>query len=241
MKRFGFLSKKQRPVCAAVIVAAGSSRRMQGVDKIMAQLRGQPVIVHTIRAFERSACIDEIVLVTRPDLVDALTGLIEQYGFQKVTQVVRGGDTRTQSVENGLRAVSGRTQLVAVQDGARPLVTEAVITEAVERAQRSHASAPAIAVKDTVKEVDGSGRVVQTPDRAALRAVQTPQVFDRDLLLAAWEKARQEGKAYTDDCGAMEAMGVAVYLTAGSEENIKITTPMDLILAEEILRRREQA
>ena len=103
-----------------------------------------------------------------------------------------GGSTRTQSVENGLKAVGKDTQLVAVQDGARPLVTEAVISEAVERARRSHASAPAIAVKDTVKEVDGFGRVVQTPDRAALRAVQTPQVFDRDLLLAEEILRRRE-------------------------------------------------
>lgn len=239
MKLFGFTHKKERPGCAAVIVAAGSSRRMEGVDKIVAQLRGMPVIAHTIRAFEAAECIDEIVLVTRPELEYTLQELVREFAFTKVRSVVQGGDTRIASVEHGLRAVGREMELVAVQDGARPLVTVQLIQEAVERACRSRAAAPAVPVKDTIKVADDTGRVISTPDRATLRAVQTPQVFDRDLLLAAWEKARQEGKSYTDDCAAMEGLGVPVYLTEGSEENLKITTPLDLVVAEEILKRRE--
>lgn len=241
MKLFGWTGKKQeRPICSAVIVAAGSSRRMGGVDKIMAELGGQSVIAHTIRAFEESECIDEIVVVTRQELIAPIQQQINLYGFTKVAQVIQGGDTRMDSVRLGLQAIRKDAILAAIQDGARPLVTETIIQTAVTQAQRCHAAAPGVPVKDTIKQTDETGRVVASPERAALRAVQTPQVFDRDLLLAAWEKAQRDGKTYTDDCGAMEGLGVPVYLTEGSEENLKITTPLDLILAEEILRRREE-
>lgn len=238
MKLFGWTGKKsERPLCSAVIVAAGSSRRMGGVDKIMAELHGQSVIAHTIRAFELSDCIDEIIVVTRKDLIEPVRE--QACGFTKVTQVIEGGSTRIESVKKGLLAVRKDAELAAIQDGARPLVTEEIIREAVSKAQRCHAAAPAVPVKDTIKAINGSGRVTATPARDTLRAVQTPQVFDRDLLLAAWEKASRDGIAYTDDCGAMEGLGVPVYLTEGNEENIKITTPLDLLLAEEIMKRRE--
>lgn len=241
MKLFGWTGKKQeRPICSAVIVAAGSSRRMGGVDKIMAELGGQSVIAHTIRAFEESECIDEIVVVTRQKLIAPIQQQIDLYGFTKVAQVIQGGDTRMDSVRLGLQAIRKDAILAAIQDGARPLVTETIIQTVVTQAQRCHAAAPGVPVKDTIKQTDETGRVVASPERAALRAVQTPQVFDRDLLLAAWEKAQRDGNTYTDDCGAMEGLGVPVYLTEGSEENLKITTPLDLILAEEILRRREE-
>lgn len=240
MKLFGWTGKKnERPVCSAVIVAAGASRRMGGVDKIMAELGGQCVIARTIRAFEESECIDEIIVVTRRDLIAPIRQQIDTYGFTKVSQVIEGGETRIESVCNGLQAVRKDAVLAAIQDGARPLVSARIIQETVSRAQRCHAAAPAIPIKDTIKQIDQTSRVVGTPDRDTLRAVQTPQVFDRDLLLAAWEKAKADGTPYTDDCGAMEGLGVPVYLTEGSEENLKITTPLDLILAEEILRRRE--
>jgi 2-C-methyl-D-erythritol 4-phosphate cytidylyltransferase len=239
MKLFGFSRKSGGPRCAAVIVAAGSSQRMGGVDKIMADLGGRPVIYHTLLAFQNSEVIDEIVLVTRQDLVERLAELAAQWEFSKVSQVVPGGKTRIESVENGLRAVDKQTDYVAVQDGARPLVTDEIIRETVERAYRSHAAAPGVPVVDTIKTVDDTQRVTGTPDRATLRAVQTPQVFDRDLLQAAWAKARQENREYTDDCAAMEALGVPVYLTQGSPENLKITTPLDLKLAALILQGRE--
>ncbi len=161
--------------------------------------------------------------------------------LDKLRRVVPGGESRVESVRLGLQAVSRDIELVAVQDGARPLVTGEIITRTVERAAVCHAAAPAVPIKDTVKVVGDNDRVISTPDRAALRAVQTPQVFQRDLLLAAWEAARREGKEYTDDCAAMEAFGVPVYLTQGSEENLKLTTPLDLHLAEYILSGREKS
>lgn len=239
MKFFDELRESRRPYCAAVVVAAGSASRMQGVDKIMADLCGEPVIAHTISAFQKASCIDEIVVVARHDRVEDLRRLAQDYGFTKVQCVVAGGDTRMASVSLGLKAVSKKTVLCAVQDGARPLVTEEIITAAVKMAARHHAAAPSIPVKDTIKVAAVTGRVEKTLDRNTLRAVQTPQVFDRDLLLAAWERARQEHMEYTDDCGAMEGLGCPVYLTEGSEENLKITTQLDLKIAELILKGRE--
>ena len=154
--------------------------------------------------------------------------------------VVPGGETRLGSVLAGLRAVSEQTQLVAVQDGARPLVSEKVISAAVVQAGRCGAAAPAVPVKDTIKVASG-GTVVETPDRSRLFAVQTPQVFDVDLLRGALQNAQEKQLPVTDDCSAVEAIGKKVFLTEGSEENIKITTPLDLELAEAILRRRREA
>ena len=233
-----FRREPKAPVCGAVIVAAGSGQRMGGIDKILWELDGVPVIRRTVSMFQEAACIQEIVVVARQDQVDTVRALLRD--MDKVCQVVPGGESRVESVRHGLQAVSRTVELVAVQDGARPLVTADIITRTVERAAVCHAAAPAVPVKDTVKVVEDSGRVILTPDRAALRAVQTPQVFQRDLLLAAWEKARQEGVEYTDDCSAMEALGVPVFLTQGSEENLKLTTPLDLHLAEYILSRRRQ-
>lgn len=224
--------------CTGVIVAAGSASRMGGIDKIMADLRGKPVIAHTISAFESSHVIDEIVLVARQERIEELKSLVAQYGFTKVRKIVPGGKTRMESVEAGLRAVSKKSRLVAIQDGARPMVTGKIIEDAVKAAANCGAAAPGIPVKDTVKVVGGDGKVIDTPDRSTLRAVQTPQVFDREMLMAAWAAARQQGKEYTDDCGAMEGIGMRVYITEGSEENIKITTPFDLKVAELIMKGR---
>lgn len=223
----------------AVIVAAGSATRMGGIDKIMAKICGKPVIVHTIRAFSRSDDIDEIVLVVRQDRLEEIRKTLKPYRLKKITAIVPGGDTRMDSVQAGLNAVSKKTGLVAIQDGARPLVTGEIIHEAVKAAEKCQAAAPAIPVKDTIKVIGSDGKTCGSPDRSTLRAVQTPQVFDKDLLNAAWKLARQEEKEYTDDCGAMEGMGMKVYLTSGSEENLKITTPFDLKVAELIMKGRK--
>lgn len=238
MKFVNWLAETKRPRCTAVVVAAGSASRMQGIDKIMADLCGIPVIVHTLRAFEKAACIDEIVVVARKDRVEELKQMIKPYKLTKVTAVVPGGETRMDSVEAGLQAADKSSTLVAIQDGARPMVTVEIIEEAVKAAGRCHAAAPAVPVKDTIKVVGADGKVVSTPERDTLRGVQTPQVFDREMLIAAWKMARQEKKAYTDDCGAMEGIGMRVYLTVGSEENLKITTPFDLKVAELIMKGR---
>ena len=226
--------------CAAVIVAAGSARRMQGTDKIMAELCGEPLIVHTLRAFQQSDDIQEIVLVTREELLQPLSELCVAKKLGKVKKICRGGETRADSVQAGLDQISKDCGFVAIHDGARPLVSQSVIHDAVRKAAKFNAAAPAVPVKDTVKVVHG-GVVESTPDRSALYAVQTPQVFALELYRAALDKAISEKTEITDDCSAAERYGVNVVITPGSEENLKVTTPTDLILAEAILKRRAQA
>ena len=161
--------------CGAVIVAAGSASRMGGIDKVMAPLGGEPMIVRTVRAFQQCDAIAEIVIVTRPDLIRSIGALCA--GMDKVTAVVAGGKSRQESVGLGLNTLSAVIELAAVHDGARPLITDAVIDRTVRAANTYGAAAPAVPVKDTVKVVR-SGLVAETPDRATLRAVQTPQAFD---------------------------------------------------------------
>lgn len=230
--------KLSHPYCAAIIVAAGSATRMGGTDKITAPLCGMPVICRTLEAFDHAPQIDEIIVVAKPDQLEAISELSAAY--PKVRLVVPGGSDRTQSVMNGLREVSPQTALVAVHDGARPLVSDDIIAATVSKAAKFGAAAPAIAVKDTIK-VSSTGAIESTPERKTLHAVQTPQVFDCDLLKGALESAQKNGLALTDDCSAVEALGFPVQLTDGSEENLKITTPLDLVLAEAILKGRERA
>lgn len=227
--------KLSHPYCAAVIVAAGSASRMEGTDKIFALLDRLPVICRTLDAFERCALVDEVVVVTRGECVERMSRLCPAYG--KVRLVVPGGATRMESVLAGVRAVSEGAELIAVHDGARPLVPVEVITRTAAKAAKFGAAAPAIPVKDTIK-VASAGAVQQTPDRRTLYAVQTPQIFDADLLRGALQNAKDKALAVTDDCSAVEALGMTVQLTDGSEENIKLTTPLDMELAEAILRRR---
>ncbi len=231
------LKKNKNLSCAAVLVAAGSATRMQGTDKIFAPVGGEPLIAHTIRVFEESPSIREIVVVTRQDLVAPMDELCNKIEARKVTAVVPGGASRPESVQQGLNAVEPNTPLVAIHDGARPFVTAEIIEQTIAKAQQYHAAAPAVPVKDTIK-IAKNHIVTKTPDRAELFAVQTPQIFDFDLLRGALQQALTKQLPITDDCSAVEALGMSVYLTAGSDENIKITTPTDLFLAEAIAQRR---
>ncbi len=234
------MTKITRPVrkllklqhCGAVIVAAGTASRMGGIDKVMAPLGGEPVIVRTVRNFQECDAIKEIVVVTRPDLIVPIRDLC--HAFSKVKAVVAGGDTRAASVNMGLNTLSEKCTLAAIQDGARPFADWQLIDRVVRAAGAYGAAAPAIPVKDTIKVVQG-GLVSQTPDRATLKAVQTPQVFDFDLLRGALKQARIDGLNLTDDCSAVEHLGASVKIVEGDEKNIKITTPMDLKIAELIL------
>lgn len=230
------LFKKQKR-CAAVIVAAGNASRMEGIDKVMAPLGGVPMILRTAQVFERCEGISELVIVTRADLVDTIRQLCK--GLKKLADVRCGGATRTDSVVEGLKALENRCEFVAVHDGARPLVTEEMVEATIERAKKSNAAAPAVAVKDTIK-IANDGKIEATPDRSRLFAVQTPQIFDYDLLSAALTSAIEKKQSLTDECSAVELLGKAVYLTEGSYENIKVTTPVDLAFAEAILTWREQ-
>ena len=222
--------------CGAVIVAAGNASRMGGIDKVMAELKGEPMIVRTVRTFQNTDAIREIVIVTREDLIVAISDLC--HGFDKVTAVVVGGSSRQESVSRGLSALSGKCKLVAVQDGARPLISMEVIDRTVRAAHTYGAAAPAIPVKDTVKEVSG-GIVTATPDRSRLFAVQTPQVFDLALLRGALQKAAQEDAQLTDDCSAVERLGMSVKMVEGDERNLKVTTPMDLKIAELLMEEMQ--
>ena len=218
--------------CGAVIVAAGTASRMGGIDKVMAMLDGEPMIVRTVRTFQECTAVKEIVIVTREDLITKVTSLCGK--FEKVRAVVVGGKDRAESVKNGLGMLSKDVKLVAVQDGARPLITEAVIDRTIRAAHTYGAAAPAIPVKDTIKIVEG-GIVSSTPERSTLKAIQTPQVFDLDLLKGALKKAFQDGAAITDDCSAVEFLGFKVKIVEGDERNIKVTTPMDLKIAQMLL------
>lgn len=225
-----------RCYCGAVIVAAGNASRMGGIDKVMAEVGGEPMIVRTVRTFQNCDEIDEIVVVTRQDLIVKITDLCA--GFSKVKAVVAGGEDRPQSVRNGLSVLSQKVRLVAVQDGARPLVTNAVIARTVQAAKTYGAAAPGVPVKDTVKIV-AAGLIKETPDRSSLQAIQTPQVFDLDLLKGALKKAMTDKAAITDDCSAVERLGMSVKIVEGDERNIKITTPLDLKIATLLLEEME--
>lgn len=212
--------------CGAVIVAAGSASRMEGVDKIMADLGGRPVIFRTAEAFQNCDAVSEIVVVTREDLILPIADLL--HDMDKVRAVVVGGKTRQESVMLGLNSLSEKTELAAVHDGARPLASWQLIDRVIRAANTYGAAVPGVPVKDTIKMVSG-GLVDRTPDRASLQAVQTPQVFDFDLLRGALKKA--EAAPVTDDCSAVEMTGFRVKLVQGEERNIKITTQQDLKIA----------
>ena len=230
--------KTDLPAVCAVIVAAGSSRRMGGENKLLLEIDGVPVLARTLSAFQKCAAIRDIVLVCREQDIMPYTELAKAFSIDKLCTVTRGGETRTESVLAGITAAPENAVLVAVHDGARPLVSEAVITEAVPTAAEYGAAAPVVPVKDSIKRIE-NGVIAADVPRDTLAAVQTPQVFARPLLLRALNEAARQGQAYTDDCAAVEALGQPVYATHGSYENIKITTPEDIAVAEALLQKEE--
>ena len=232
-KMFGKRQNRTHPYCAALIAAAGSSTRYGGENKLLQTLDGIPVLVRTLLTIDRVEGIDEIVIAAREDELLPYAELCKTFGLRKPVKVIVGGATRTESVLRAALEASPETEFFAVQDGARPLVT----VELIDEARVYLAAAPAVPVRDTIK-VAHDGIVERTPDRSALFAVQTPQVFAADLLKAALQSAIADGATITDDCSAVERLGKEVHLTEGSEENIKITTPVDLAIAEAILQRR---
>lgn len=230
----------RRPRCAALVAAAGSSSRMGGVNKLLQPLEGVPVLVRTLTSLQLAEEVDEIVVAAREEDLVEISRLCHTYGIAKCAKVVRGGGSRVHSVLLAALEASPEASLLAVQDGARPLVTPELVDRVVSAAARCSAAAPAVAVKDTVKAVRKDGGVEETLDRERLRAVQTPQVFEASLLKAALQSALEQGAPVTDDASAVERLGKMVFLVEGEEENLKITTPADLILAEAIVRAREE-
>lgn len=228
------------PYCAALVPAAGRSRRMGGTDKLTALLGGEPVLHRTLWALDNARLVDEIVVAASPDRLEEIAALCVRAGVKKPLRVVEGGESRAQSVLMAALAASDRCELLAVHDGARPLIRGEQVDDMVRLGQKTYAAAPALPVTDTVKVADTAGVVQSTPDRRSLYAVQTPQVFQANLLKAALQSAVEANAEITDDCSAVERLGKAVYLAPGWRENIKITTQEDLMLAEAFLREREK-
>lgn len=229
---------------AAVIVAAGRGSRM-GLDrnKVLYPLCGEPIVVRTARAFEESGLFDGgIVVVTGEGDMDEMRVMLEKAGVS-VRTVVRGGADRQESVRCGVLACDKNADVIAIHDGARPLVTREVIARTIESAKAFGSGVAAVMLKDTIKRVDEGGCVIDTPLRDTLRAVQTPQTFDAALIREAHERFKdgREGVRATDDAMLAEWMGHTVRLTEGDVENIKLTTPEDMLLAQQVLYRRGQA
>lgn len=226
---------------SAVIVAAGGSVRMGIADsKQFIPLLSQPAIEYTLKAFQKCHLIKEIVIVCREQDNDRINKIIELNGFNKVSKLVKGGDSRADSVRNGIGACSENAKYYAIHDGARPLITVEEIERVVEAAFDTGAATLGTSVKDTIKVVDGFNNIESTPIRSQLRAVQTPQVFERDLYRFALENAGDNLINFTDDCSLIENMGGEVLVVKGNEENIKLTTPIDIVIAESILKSRQQ-
>ena len=234
--------QEERPEAfvSAIIVAAGQSRRMGGdTSKQFILIDGVPVIVRTLKAFEIAERIREVVIAARQEDIPQMYALIQDYEITKVKQIITGGETRQESVFRAIAQVDENADFLAIHDGARPLIRPQEIDLAVSAAVEHGAAALGVPVKDTVKHVDADGKIVDTPERSTLWAVQTPQVFSRALYLRAAEQAGEAAAQLTDDCQLIERTGAPVYLVRGAYANLKITTPEDVFAAEGILRATE--
>lgn len=232
-----FKKTEQRNTCSAVIVAAGSAQRM-GADKLMMELGCMPVLARTLLAFQNCGEVDEIIVVTRMEKVEEVASLCKKYGITKVGKVIRGGKTRAESSLAGVSEVRSGARLISIHDGARPFVTEGLIRRTIEAAALYMSAAPVIRSTDTLKALDENGLVTGTVDRERTVRVQTPQIFNADLIKGALTKAVSDGLTLTDDCSAIEIMGVKTHTVDGDEDNIKLTTPRDIQLGELILKTR---
>ena len=222
--------------CVALVAAAGSSTRMAGVDKLFVTLGDKPVLAHTLLAYQGCAAIDGIVISAREDRIPDVQRLCDEYEITKLRAIVPGGATRAASVRRAVAQADESARYFAIADGDRPFTTAALIEDTLEAAMRCGGAVCALPVHDTIKQTDAQGRIVATPDRATLWAAQTPQIFPAD---AYREALVHSGDAFTDDSAMMEAAGVSVRVVPGLEENIKITTPTDLLLAQALWKERE--
>jgi 2-C-methyl-D-erythritol 4-phosphate cytidylyltransferase len=223
-----------------LIPAAGMGRRMgKAVAKQFLPLGDKPMLAHTLLAFQRAPEIDEIIpILSKEDMESCLKDVIEQYHITKVRTLVVGGKERQDSVMNGLQKLEQDASIVLVHDGVRPFVTQEMIQESVDLARKGESVAVGVPLKDTIKEVDDKQVIRHTLERSRLWAIQTPQTFPLKVLMRAYEESYKHRVYATDDAMLVERAGVKVRVIMGSYENIKITTPEDLILAEEILKRR---
>ena len=236
----GILSgdRNKEPGCSTVIVAAGNSTRM-GDDKLFMQLGEMPVLARTLLAYENCRAVEEIVVVTRSDKLEEVADMCKKYGISKASKVIIGGKTRVESSLAGVSEVKENAEIIAIHDGARPFITAETIENCVEAAAHYLAAAPAVPCTDTLKAVNDRGYAIGTVDRSTTFRVQTPQVFQADLIKGALTRAVEKELPITDDCSAVETMGVKCYMVEGDEDNIKLTTARDMMIAEAIMQNAE--
>lgn len=220
---------------SAVIVAAGSATRMQGVDKQRYKLLNRPVLLYSLDAFSQCSTVKELVVVCKQEDASDYQALLEQQNYPIPFHIVCGGKQRQDSVFAGVRACSSQTTHYAIHDGARPLITPDQINQCIALAEQNKAAAVGVAVKDTIKIVNQQEQILSTPDRNTLRAIQTPQIFQKQLYLQAMQQAVSSQQQYTDDCQLVESIGHPVWVSQGNYSNLKITTPDDLVLVKALL------
>jgi 2-C-methyl-D-erythritol 4-phosphate cytidylyltransferase len=228
---------------AAIIPAAGQGKRMGGtVNKQLLKLRDKPVLAHTLEIFQQCPLIGEIVIVASQDELATIENeIVIPFNINKTSHIVLGGKERQDSIRNGLAVLDAETEWVVVHDGARPLLLPEELLRIIGKAFELESVIAAVPAKDTIKQVDETGKVIATPARESLWCVQTPQIFKKDLLKLAHLSAHEAGLKGTDDASLVEALGHQVTAIMGSYENIKITTPEDLNFALTILQRRERS
>ena len=235
------LKREEKPLtCGAVVLGAGNAQRM-GFDKMTMMLDGQPVLVRAISAFQQSPLVEEIVVVTKTERIEEVADLCRQYNLTKVSAVVCGGKTRTESALAGVMALKKDSRLTAIHDGARPLVSQELIEACIRKAGIQYAAIPVVRSTDTLRGIDEKGALTGVYDRDKIVRVQTPQIFQTELVKGALTDAVQKGMTFTDDATAVERLGVKIQAVEGEEDNLKLTTPQDLMIAEGILERRKGA
>ena len=222
---------------SAIVVAGGSGSRMgTSTKKQNLKIKDKEILVYTVECFQNMPEIQEIVVVTGKEDITYVEKLLKDtYKLNKVSYIVAGGKERQDSVYNGIQAADEKSDYLVIHDGARPLITKEVVRAGLDMAYDHRASIIAVPVKDTIKLVSKDGKVEDTPDRSSLWSVQTPQIFEKELIIHAHEYAKEHGLSVTDDSMLVEAIGVPVYIVEGEYTNIKITTPEDLIIAEKML------
>ncbi len=227
---------------SAIIAAAGQGKRMKSnVNKQYLNLGHMPILAHTLKAFLECKSIDEIIIIVGRDEVEGCKkDIVEKYYSHDRIKIVRGGKERQESIYNGLEAIDDRSDIIITHDGARPFVTKEIINTSIEEAIDIKAVGAGVPVKDTIKIVNDDKFISNTPDRKRLWSMQTPQTFMKEILLEAHRNAIKEDYLGTDDCVLVERIGYPVKMIMGSYENIKITTPEDLIIGEAILKNRSR-
>lgn len=246
IKGAAYMRQKEKKKCTAIVLAAGQGTRMGSkIQKQFLEIEGKPILYYTLKAFETSCVIDDVVLVVGSGMEQyCRQEIVEKYGFKKINQIAIGGKERYESVFQGLRSLEEqKPDYVFVHDGARPFVDENMLERAYDQVVESKACVAGMPAKDTIKIVDSEGRVITTPERKSLWQVQTPQVFAYGLIRDAYSTFmnQEQRKNVTDDAMVLELFGnVSVRMFEGSYENIKITTPEDLSVAEIFVKKRKK-